>query len=296
MSELFTERDRLPETNSHTETVKFVGSECIDSLGIDVIRLLDDMKNENISPSSTMYKGAYNTLDNRRLGLEISTREEMSSANIEISNGILHDNMKSDFNAPEGRWIHQMLTRKFSLSAERSTYELARTLATILGVSEGVFYEKDGELTKKDIVDSLKNLDHLQTLGMVEKVNYSINDLDVIPLYLMSRRIDLNTGYRNPETKYRHLSITAMMEFNDFSEKIDKSLIQALHFYSEQDLRTDTLSSGVQYRIEGAKSNYTKMELKSYAETSAKLNSEAHLIDLHSATKALRSHFLHSGS
>ena len=68
MSELFTERDTLPETNSHTEAVKFVGSECIDSLGIDVIRLLDDMKNENISPSCTMYKGAYNTLANRRLG------------------------------------------------------------------------------------------------------------------------------------------------------------------------------------------------------------------------------------
>lgn len=44
MSESFTERDKLPETKSYKETVKFVGSEGIDNLGRDVIRLLDDMK------------------------------------------------------------------------------------------------------------------------------------------------------------------------------------------------------------------------------------------------------------
>ena len=209
MSELFTERDRLPETNSHTETVKFVGSECIDSLGIDVIRLLDDMKNENISPSSTSSKCVYNTSDNRRLALEISTQEETSSANIEINNGIIHDIMRSDFNNPESRWIHQMLTQKFSLSAEKNPYELASTVATILGVNEGIFYEKDGELTKKDIIDSLKNLNDLQTLSRIEKI---------------------------------------------------------------------------------------KMELKEFTKNSLKYGSEKHLTTLEDATKALRSHFLHSGS
>ena len=112
----------------------------------------------------------------------------------------------------------------------------------------------------------------------------------------MSRRIDLNTGYRNPETKYRHLSVTAMMQFNGFSEKIDRGLTQALHFYNEHNLRTNTLSSGVQYQIENAKSNYTKMELKEFTENSLKYGSEKHLTTLEDATKALRSHFLHSGS
>lgn len=296
MSESFTERDKLPETTSYKETVKFVGSEGIDNLGRDVIRLLDDMKNENISPSSTSSKFVYNTSDNRRLALEISTQEEASSANIEINNGILHDIMRSDFNNPESRWIHQMLTQKFSLSAEKNPYELASTVATILGVNEGIFYEKDGELTKKDIIDSLKNLNDLQMLSRIEKINYSINDSDIEPLYLMSRRIDLNTGYRNPETKYRHLSVTAMMQFNGFSEKIDRGLTQALHFYNEHNLRTNTLYSGVQYQIENAKSNYTKMELKEFTENSLKYGSEKHLTTLEDATKALRSHFLHSGS
>ena len=68
---------------------------------------------------------------------------------------------------------------------------------------------KDGELTKKDIIDSLKNLNDLQTLSRIEKI---------------------------------------------------------------------------------------KMGLKEFTENSLKYGSEKHLTTLEDATKALRSHFLHSGS
>ena len=286
MSELFNGETGQPLREAvHEETVRLTGSDGLDDLYASVAILIRDIRDYRKQPDSYSFRST--VIDSKRRRVEVNgekNRTDEEKATIQVSDRRIHDlfTFTADNEYP---WNHHINTPTGNFIESLSTEATTSAISSLLEIDEGLLYRLDEENRATQIARHTLDLPGVKTKEYRDKFTHRILDFQVDPYVLMSRKVELNYGKRDPDTTYAHLGLTALISL----EEGTRGLVEKLHFYTESSAKRKGRGlTVVKLSLEGAANEYTKKGLEPYVKFSAKEKGEAHIATLLEATKSLR--------